>query len=196
MLARGIGILALIALGAGLAPLTGCGPGEAGDFSKVDFTPAETRTGPVGDEFNSDDFAIVRVLRQPKQLSAFGYASLYDDTREVGRMDEGQKALSPETRGERIVFSWQYTGTPGAAATARVLLYRQRDDEPIVLEEQYTNLERGRHRIAYNNRGAQFRDKGAVNRWQIQVISAGKVVAQKQSNLWTAAAGGQPAADQ
>jgi len=195
MLARGIGILALIAVGAALGALTGCGPGEAGDFSKIDFTPDETRTGPVGDDFNTDGFAIVRVLRQPKQLSAFGYASLYDDTREVGRMDEGQKTLPADKRGERIIFSWQYKGTPGAAATARILLCRQHDDEPVVLEEQYPSLERGRYRVAYNNRGAQFSTQGAVNRWQIQIISGGKVVAQKQSSLWASAAAAQPVAE-
>ena len=189
MLARGTSLLAVIVLVVGAALLPGCGPGEMPDMGRVDFTPEGTRTGPVGQDFNSGAYAITRVLRQPKQLSAFGYASLYDDSREVGRMDEGQKQLSPNQQGERIVFSWCYTGQPGASATARVELYRVRDTGPVVIEEPYTNLQRGRSRIAYNNRGANYRDKGAVVRWQFQIIADGKVVAQRQSSLWSAMAG-------
>jgi hypothetical protein len=190
MLARGIGVLAVGALLAGLVVTPGCGPGAMPDFSKVDFTPTETRTGPAGKDFNSDGFAIVRVLRQPKRLSAFGYASLYDDSREVGRMDEGQKTLPRSLQGERIIFSWRYSGAAGASATARVELYRQRDTEPVVLEEQYANLTSGWHRIAYNNRGASHQDKGAVVCWRFQIISGGKVAAQKESSLWSAMTGG------
>lgn len=189
MLARAIGVLGIAAL----VVAAGCAPRNAGDFSKVDFTPETTLSGPQGDEFNSDSFVIVRVLRQPKQLSAFGYASLYDDTREVGRMDEGQKALFPEQRGERIVFSWAYKGPEGADAVARIQLVRQRDTEPVVIEEKYTSLTRGRHRIAFNNRGADYRAHGPVLRWQFQVLSAGQVVAQKQSSLWSAMTGGKAA---
>lgn len=195
MLARGIGVLVLLACAAGAVVLAGCGPGQVEDFSKVDFTPSETRTGPVGQEFNSDSFAIVRVLRQPKQLSAFGYASLYDDSREVGRMDEGQKRLPRNLQGERLIFSWQYKGDPGASATARIEIGRQRQTELIVLTEEYADLAAGRYRIAYNNRGADFREGGAVVRWQIQIIAGGKVVAQKQSSLWSAMAGGELASE-
>ncbi|MBN1916951.1 MAG: hypothetical protein JW889_03495 [Verrucomicrobia bacterium] len=202
MLARGTskargfaGLLAAMFIGG----VVGCGPSAMPDMSRIDFTPEGTRTGPVAQEFNSDDFAITRVLRQPKQLSAFGQASLYDDSREVGRMDDGQKDLRADQQGERIVFSWKYTGAPGAAATARIELFRLRDMEPVVIEESYTGLQPGRHRIAYNNRGANYRRQGAVNRWQIQIIAGGAVVAQRQSSLWSAASGaatgGQPPAE-
>ncbi len=192
MLARGIGILVLLAWLAGAVVLTGCGPGPTEGFGKVDFTPDEIRTGPVGEEFNSDLFAIVRVLRQPKQLSAFGYAVLYDDSREVGRMDEGQKRLPSDLQGERLIFSWNYKGEPGASASARIELGRQRDTDLTVLTEEYTDLAPGRYRIAYNNRGTEFKRHGAVVRWRIQIIAGGKVVAQKQSSLWSAMAGGEP----
>ena len=195
MLARVIGVLSIVALGAGLVVMPGCGPRETADFEKVEFTPEESRTGPEGEEFNSDSFAIVRVLRQPKQLSAFGYASLYDDAREVGRMDEGQKQLPRGRRGERIVFSWRYSGEEGASATAHIELYRQRDTEPVVIEEEYASLDGGRYRIAYSNRGADYREQGPVMRWRFQIISEGKVVAQKQSSLWSAVAGSEPAGD-
>ena len=195
MLAKGIGVLVLLACVAGVVVLTGCGPGATEDFGEVDFTPDETRTGPVGEEFNSDSFAIVRVLRQPKQLSAFGYASLYDDSREVGRMDEGQKRLPRNLQGERLIFSWHYKGEPGASATARIELGRQREPELTVITEEYADLAPGRHRVAYNNRGADFREGGAVVRWRIQIIAGGKVVAQKQSSLWGAMAGGEPSSE-
>jgi hypothetical protein len=192
-------LLVVIMLIAGAAVIGGCGPGPMPDMSSVEFTPEGTRTGPVGQEFSKDGFSVVRVVRQPKQLSAFGYASLYDDSREVGRMDEGQKRLMPDQQGERIVFSWQYKGAPGGSATARIELVRVRDTEPVVIEESYPDLQPGRYRIAYNNRGANYRRQGAVVRWQIQVVSGGEVVAQKQSNLWSAASGaasaGRPAAE-
>jgi hypothetical protein len=190
MLARGIGVLGIALVVSGLVVAPGCGPGTTPDFSKVEFTPEKMRTGPEGEEFNSDSFRIVRVLRQPKQLSAFGWASLYDDTREVGRMDEGQKNLPPEQRGERIIFSWRYTGPAGAAALARIELVRQHDTEPVVIEERYASLTRGRHRIAYNNRGGAYTKHGPVMRWRFQLISKDTVVAEKQSSLWGAMAGG------
>lgn len=186
---RFVSLLSVAVLIAGAAVVGGCGPGKMPDMSRVEFTPEGTRTGPVGQEFSSDDFAVVRVVRQPKQLSAFGYASLYDDSREVGRMDEGQKHLFPDEQGERIVFSWQYKGNPGGAATARIELVRVRDAEPVVVEESYADLQPGRYRIAYNNRGATYRKQGAVIRWQIQIIADGKVVAQRQSALWGAVSG-------
>jgi hypothetical protein len=193
MPANRIGAVVLLVLGTGLAALTGCGPGAPKDFGQVDFTPDETRTGPVGEQFNSDSFAIVRVLRQPKQLSAFGYAVLYDDSREVGRMDEGQKQLPSNLQGERLIFSWDYKGEPGASAAARIELGRQRDPKLVVLTEEYTDLQRGRYRIAYNNRGAEFKRGGAVVQWRIQIIADGTVVAQKQSSLWSAMTAGEPA---
>jgi hypothetical protein len=192
MLARGIGVLGVVVV-VTLVVAAGCAPRNAGDFSKVEFTPETTQRGPQGQDFNSDSFVIARVLRQPKRLSAFGYASLYDDTREVGRMDEGQKVLFPEQRGERIVFSWAYKGPEGADAVARIQLVRQRDTEPVVIEEPYTSLNRGRHRIAFNNRGVDYRTHGPVLRWQFQILSAGQVVAQKQSSLWSAMTGGKAA---
>ena len=189
MLARGISVLGIASLVIGLVVMPGCGPGKAPDFSKVEFTPEKTLTGPQGEEFNSDSFRIVRVLRQPKQLSAFGWVSLYDDTREVGRMDEGQKELFPEQRGERIIFSWRYRGPEGAAATARIELFRLHDTEPVVIEERYASLTPGRYRVAYNNRGGAYRKHGAVLRWRFRIMSKETVVAQKQSSLWGAMAG-------
>jgi hypothetical protein len=192
MLARAIGVLGIAAL----VVAAGCAPRNAGDFSKVDFTPETTLSGPQGEEFNSDSFVIVRVLRQPKQLSAFGYASLYDDTREVGRMDEGQKALFPEQRGERIVFSWAFKGRlVPADLVARIQLVRQHDTEPVVIEERYTSLTRGRHRIAFNNRGADYTTHGPVLRWRFQIVSEGQVLAQKQSSLWSAMTSGKAASE-
>lgn len=192
MLARGtckvrcfVGLLAAVLV----IGVVGCGPSAMPDMSRVDFTPEGTRIGPIGQDFSSEDFAIVRVLRQPKQLSAFGQASLYDDSRQVGRMDEGQKHLMAAEQGERIVFSWKYKGAPGASATARIELFRVRDTEPVVIEESYPDLQPGPHRIAYNNRGVNYRNQGAVVRWQIQLIVGGAVVAQKQSSLWGTASG-------
>jgi len=193
MPARRMGVLGVVALGAVVAAMCGCGPPDAGDFSRVDFEPAETRTGPAGEDFNSTAFRIVRVLRQPKQLSAFGYASLYDDTREVGRMDEGQKKLPPAKQGERILFTWRYRGKAPTSATARIELQRQHETGPAVIEEAYASLKPGAYRIAYNNRGADYREHGAVIRWRFQIIAGDTVVAQKQSSLWSAMAGAQPA---
>jgi len=186
MLSRRIGAVGLAAVVAGCVVVLGCGPSKAPDYSKVDFAPEVAQAGPQGDDFNSTSFAIVRVLRQPKRLSAFGYASLYDDTREVGRMDEGQKELPAEKQGERIVFSWKYRGDEAASAAARIELYHLRDTEPVVIEEAYPSLERGCYRIAYNNRGASYTGRGPVTRWQFRILSGGRIMAQKQSNLWGA----------
>ena len=190
MLAKHIRACGVIVLMVGLVGVIGCAPSKAPDYTNVDFTPEAAHVGPQGDDFNSTSFAIVRVLHQPKRLSAFGYASLYDDTREVGRMDEGQKELPGHKRGERVIFSWAYRGAGPASAVARIEFYRLRDTEPVVIEETYPELERRRYRIAYNNRGPGYIENGPITRWQFQIISGGRIVAQKQSNLWSAMAGG------
>ncbi len=138
-------------------------------------------------ELSSEGFKITRVMNEPKTLNALGKMAQFSDSNEVGKQSELNEKLPPEEQGEEFVIDWRYSGkAEGAEAAVKLEYVTGKKAEIQVYEKVYTSIKKKTYQIILRNVGKTFRKNGEIAHWRVTIISDGKIVASKQSALWSA----------